>query len=103
MLSVDSRLPFWFWAMLLLDQIPPRTRKAAPAPLVLKVNPSSAPEVPSVRMALPGLLPLLIGTADPCSPVASSGVHLTAADITLSVSPACFGIRLLSWSSLLTL
>src|SRR5690606_28946992 len=79
--SVDSRLPLLSRTILELTQIPPLTRKAAPEPLVLNVKPFSPP-VLRVRIALPGLLLLLIGTAEPCSPVASSGSHTTAADMT---------------------
>src|SRR5262245_25299903 len=81
MLSVDSSVPLLLRTIVELDSTPPRTRNAPVLPLVLKVNPSSAPLVPRVRIALPGLFPLLIGTAEPWAPVASSGVHLTYAEV----------------------
>ena len=80
MLVVDSRVPLFSRAMLEFDHTPPRTRKAPLLPLVLKVSPASPPE-PRVRIALPGLLATLIGTADPCAPVASSALHSTNAEV----------------------
>ena len=94
MLSVDSRLPLLSRKMLLFDQTPPRTRNAAPEPLVLNVNPFSPPDSPRVRMALPGLLPLLIGTADPCHPSRPRVCTRQRPTSRSAVSAPCFGIRL---------
>ena len=80
MLSVDSRVPLLLRTMLEFDQTPPLTRNAPSEPFVLNVNPASPPE-PRVRTALPGLFAFVIGTAEPCAPVASSGAHVTYADV----------------------
>src|SRR4051812_27681335 len=78
--------------MLELDTIPPCTLNGMVVLFALTFSPSSAAFVLSVRIALPGLLPLLMGTRPPAAPVSGSGSQRTAAG--LAAAPVPPGTRL---------
>src|SRR3954470_7387332 len=84
---LDSRVPL-STRMLESDTIPPCTTNGMVLLSGLTFSPSSAGLVPSVRIALAGLLSLVINTRLPAAPVSGSGVHFTAAeDAALPVLP----------------
>src|SRR4051794_35667993 len=71
--------------------IPPCTLNGSDVLSALTSSPGSAGLVPTVWMALPGLLADVIGTVSPDAPVEGSGLQRTAAE--LAAAPVLPGMK----------